>query len=98
MKWYKYMKQVAKGVGDVGEADNDILLQLKRRTIAAKNNSKEEYFQYVKQILQRLIDKKMPVAIKKYKFHTTKTKFCGFIIKLKKLSIDLKKIKVIVNW
>ena len=40
----------------------------------------------------------MPVAIKKYEFYTTKTKFCKFIIKLKKLSIDLKKIKVIVNW
>ena len=40
----------------------------------------------------------MLVAIKKYKFYTIKTKFCGFIIKLKKLSIDLKKIKAIVNW
>ena len=40
----------------------------------------------------------MLVTIKKYKFHTTKTKFYGFIIKLKKLSIDLKKIKAIVNW
>ena len=40
----------------------------------------------------------MLVAIKKYKFHTIKTKFCGFIIELKKLSIDLKKIKAIVNW
>ena len=40
----------------------------------------------------------MPVAIKKYKFHTIKTKFCGFIIKLGKLSMDPKKIKVIVNW
>ena len=60
-------------------------------------NSKEEHFQYIKQVLQRLADKKMPVAIKKYKFHTIKTKFCGFIIKLKKLSIDPKKIKVIVN-
>ena len=39
----------------------------------------------------------MLVAIKKYKFYTIKTKFCGFIIKLKKLSIDLKKIKAIVN-
>ena len=39
----------------------------------------------------------MLVAIKKYKFYTTKTKFCGFIIKLKKLSMDLKKIKAIVN-
>ena len=40
----------------------------------------------------------MLVAIKKYEFHTTKTKFCGFIIKLKKLSMDPKKIKAIVNW
>ena len=40
----------------------------------------------------------MPVAIKKYEFHTTKTEFCGFIIKLGKLSMDPKKIKVIVNW
>ena len=40
----------------------------------------------------------MPVAIKKYEFHTTKTKFCGFIIKLGKLNRDPKKIKAIVNW
>ena len=40
----------------------------------------------------------MLVAIKKYKFHIIKTKFYRFIIKLGKLSMDLKKIKVIVNW
>ena len=40
----------------------------------------------------------MPVAIKKCKFHTIKTEFCRFIIKLKKLSMDPKKIKAIVNW
>ena len=40
----------------------------------------------------------MLVAIKEYKFHTIKTKFYRFIIKLGKFSIDLKKIKVIVNW
>ena len=39
----------------------------------------------------------MPVAIKKYKFHTIKTKFYRFIIKLKKLSINPKKIKAIAN-
>ena len=39
----------------------------------------------------------MPVAIKKYKFHITKTEFYRFIIKLRKLSMDPKKIKVIVN-
>ena len=40
----------------------------------------------------------MLIAIKKYEFHIIKTKFCGFIIKLKKLSINPKKIKAIVNW
>ena len=49
------------------------------------SNSKE-YFQYVKQVLQRLIDKKMLVAIKKYKFYIIKTEFYRFIIKLGKLS------------
>ena len=49
-------------------------------------------------VLQRLADKKMPVAIKKCEFYIIKTKFCEFIIKLKKLSIDPKKIKAIVNW
>ena len=40
----------------------------------------------------------MPVIIKKCKFYTKKTNFIGFIIKLKQISIDLKKIKAIVNW
>ena len=39
----------------------------------------------------------MLVAIKKYKFYIIRTKFYGFIIKLKKLSMDPKKIKAIVN-
>ena len=61
-------------------------------------NSKEEHFQYIKWVLQRLVDKKILIAIKKCKFYIIKTKFYRFIIKLKKLSMDLKKIKVIVNW
>ena len=40
----------------------------------------------------------MLVAIKKYKFFTRKTNFIGFIIKLGKISMDLKKVKAIVNW
>ena len=40
----------------------------------------------------------MLVAIKKCKFYITKTEFYRFIIKLKKLNMDPKKIKVIVNW
>jgi len=40
----------------------------------------------------------MLVAIKKCKFFIRKTNFVRFIIKLGQLSIDLKKIKAIVNW
>ena len=40
----------------------------------------------------------MLVAIKKYEFYIIKIEFYRFIIKLKKLSMDLKKIKAIVNW
>ena len=51
--------------------------------IVIYSNSEKEYFKYVKWVLQRLIDKKMLIAIKKYKFHIKKIEFYGFIIKLK---------------
>ena len=59
--------------------------------------TEEEHYKYIKWVLQRLADKQMPVAIKKYKFYTTKTEFYEFIIEPEKLSINLKKIKAIVN-
>ena len=40
----------------------------------------------------------MLIAIKKCKFYIMKTEFCGFIIELKKLSINLKKIEAILEW
>jgi len=60
--------------------------------------SKEEYREYIKWVLKRLQKKKMLVVIKKCEFFTRKTNFIRFIIKLGQLSIDLKKIKAIVNW
>jgi len=67
---------------------NDIIIYL---------NSKEEYKKHIKWILQKLYNKKILIAIKKYKFYIIKTNFIGFIIKLGRISIDLKKIKAIVN-
>ena len=60
-------------------------------------NNKKEYKKYIKWVLKKLYKKDMPVAIKKYKFHTKKTNFIEFIIKLKQISINLKKINAIVN-
>ena len=59
--------------------------------------SKEEYKEYVKQVLKRLQEEQMLVVIKKCEFFTRKTNFIRFIIKLGYISIDLKKIKAIVN-
>ena len=61
-------------------------------------NSKKEYKEHIKQVLKRLYKEDMPITIKKSKFHTKKTNFIGFIIELKQISIDLKKIKTIRNW
>ena len=60
-------------------------------------NSEKEYKEYIKWVLNRLYKENIPVIIKKYKFHIKKTNFIGFIIKLKQISMDLKKIKAIVN-
>ena len=60
--------------------------------------TEKEHYKYIKWVLQRLINKKMLIVIKKCKFHTIKIKFYKFIIKLKKLSINPKKIKAILEW
>ena len=60
-------------------------------------NSKKEYKEYIEWVLSRLYKENMLVVIKKYKFHTKKTDFVGFIIKLRQISMDLKKIKAIIN-
>ena len=46
-------------------------------------NSKKEYKEYIKYILNRLYKENILVIIKKYEFYITKTNFIGFIIKLK---------------
>ena len=60
--------------------------------------SEEEYREYVKQVLKRLQEEQILVAIKKCEFFIRKTNFIRFIIKLGYISIDLKKVKAIVDW
>ena len=60
-------------------------------------NSKKEYKEYIEWVLKRLYKENMPVMIKKCKFYTKKTNFIKFIIKLRQINIDLKKIKAIIN-
>jgi hypothetical protein len=60
-------------------------------------NSEEEYKEHIKWVLRKLYKENMLVIVKKYKFHTKKTDFVEFIIKLEWISMDSKKIKAIIN-
>jgi hypothetical protein len=61
-------------------------------------NSVKEHKEHIKWVLKKLYKENMPVTVKKYKFYTRKTNFIRFIIKPGQISIDLKKIKAIINW
>ena len=67
---------------------NNIVIYLK---------NKGEYGEHVKWVLKRLQEEQMLVVIKKCEFFTRKTDFIEFIIKLGKISMDLKKVEAIVS-
>ena len=73
--------------------DNFIILYLDDNIIYL--NSKKEHKEYIKWVLNRLYKENMLVIIKKCKFYTKKTDFIGFIIKLKQISMDLKRLKLL---
>ena len=61
------------------------------------SNSKGDYYKHVKWVLEQLSKVEILIVIEKCKFLTKKTNFIGFIIKLGRISIDLKKVKAIVS-
>ena len=46
------------------------------------SNSKKKHKEYIEWVLSRLYEENMPVIIEKCEFHTKKTDFIEFIIKL----------------
>ena len=61
-------------------------------------NSKREYKEYIKWVLRRLYKENILIIIKKYKFYIKKIDFVRFIIKLRQINIDLKKVQAIIDW
>ena len=61
------------------------------------SNSEEEYYEYIKWVLDQLSKVEIPIAIEKCEFLTKKTNFVGFIIELGRISIDLRKVEAIVS-
>ena len=62
------------------------------------SDSEEEHEKHIKQVLEKLHNENIPIAIEKCEFHTRKTDFVEFIIEPEQISIDLKKIKAIIKW
>ena len=56
------------------------------------SNSKKEYKEYIKWVLRRLYKENIPIIVENCEFYTIKIDFIGFIIKLGRISIDLKKV------
>ena len=75
--------------------DNFIIVYLDN--IIVYLNSKKEYKKSIKWVLNRLYKENILVIVKKYKFYIKKTDFIEFIIKLKQISINLKKVEAIIN-
>ena len=46
-------------------------------------NTEQEYEEHIEQVLKKLYKKDIPIIIKKCEFHTRKTNFIKFIIKLR---------------
>ena len=55
-------------------------------------DSQKEYKEYIKQVLKRLYEENIPIIVEKCEFYIIKIDFIGVIIKLKKISINLKKV------
>jgi hypothetical protein len=55
-------------------------------------------YKHVKWVLEQLSKAEILIAIEKCEFLTKKTNFAGFIIKLERISMDLRKVKAIVSW
>jgi hypothetical protein len=52
---------------------------------------------HIKQVLEILVEKRFYLKLSKYNFYTKEIMFLGYIIILGKISLDPKKIRVIIT-
>jgi hypothetical protein len=52
---------------------------------------------YIKQVLEILAKKRFRLKLSKYNFYTKEIMFLGYVITLRKISLDPKKIRVIIT-
>ena len=57
----------------------------------------KEYKEYIEWVLRKLYKENIPITVEKCEFYTKKIEFIEFIIELKQISINLKKVKAIME-
>jgi hypothetical protein len=65
--------------------------------ILVYSEDKEQYVIYIKQVLEILTEKVFRLKLSKYNFYTKEIVFLGYVIILGKISLDPKKIQVIIT-
>jgi hypothetical protein len=65
--------------------------------ILVYSEDKEQYVIYIKQVLEVLAKKGFCLKLSKYNFYIKEIMFLGYIIILRKISLDSKKIRVIIT-
>jgi len=66
--------------------------------ILVYSNSRKEYKEYVRTVLQRLRELNLRADIKKYEFNVTEVKFLGLIITKGGVKMDSSKVSTILEW
>jgi hypothetical protein len=53
---------------------------------------------HMKQVLEILAKKRFRLKLSKYNFYTKEIMFLGYVITLRKINLDPKKVRVITTW
>jgi hypothetical protein len=53
---------------------------------------------YIKQVLEVFAKKKFRLKLSKYNFYVKKIMFLGYIVTLRKISLDPEKVRAITTW
>ena len=58
----------------------------------------EEHKQHVRQVLERLRQRKLPIKLEKCEFHKHSVKFLGMVVSKDGLQMDQSKVESVLNW
>jgi hypothetical protein len=62
------------------------------------SDSEEKHEEHVQKVLHRLRKAGLQADLKKYEFHTKRTKFLGFIVGTEGIEVDPEKIAMVTSW